>query len=238
MDILWPCFFVIFFAALVQTSAGFAFSIISMMFLPLVFSVQDSMLLVNILNLVVVGYITFKYRKFINFKLIPLPLLFALIGNYIGLSNVVGFENETGIKMIGAALVAFAAFFLLFSNRIRIEANPMTATMSGVASGLMGGFFGMPGPPIVLYYSVAIKEKEAYIATLQCVFLINSIFRIFFFVGHIIPDYRILEILPFAFVAAVIGAFSGNYIFSRVPVSVIQKGVYSLMVLVGFYYIA
>ncbi len=65
-------------------------------------------------------------------------------------------------------------------------------------------------------------------------FLINSIFRIFFFVGHIIPDYRILEILPFAFVAAVIGAFSGNYIFSRVPVSVIQKGVYSLMVLVGF----
>ncbi len=62
--------------------------------------------------------------------------------------------------MIGAALVAFAAFFLLFSNRIRIEANPMTATMSGVASGLMGGFFGMPGPPIVLYYSVAIKEKR------------------------------------------------------------------------------
>ncbi len=91
-------FFVIFFAALVQTSAGFAFSIISMMFLPLVFSVQDSMLLVNILNLVVVGYITFKYRKFINFKLIPLPLLFALIGNYIGLSNVVASKTKPVLR--------------------------------------------------------------------------------------------------------------------------------------------
>ena len=50
----------------------------------------------------------------------------------------------------------------------------------GVISGVMGGMFAMPGPPVVLYSIRVIEEKRQYIATLQAFSVVFNVFYTFF----------------------------------------------------------
>lgn len=237
MDIILIAILIVFIAAIIQSSTGFGFSITTMMVMPLLFSVMDSMVLINMTNFVAVIFVTVKYYRKIQWRLVVLPLGLSLIGNYIGMSNIVAMNNTYAMMILGSALLLLSFYFFFFSKKIRIPANQATAAMSGTASGLMSGFFSIPGPPMVLYYSVAIKDKEAYIGTIQCFFLINSLFRFAFFMTSVAVTPIIFKVLPFTFVAALLGAFTGNYIFRKAPTEIIHKLIYGFMALSGIYYI-
>lgn len=46
---------------------------------------------------------------------------------------------------------------------------------TGGLSGLMGGFFGMQGPPAVLYFVSSEPDKEHYLAITQAYFLLGNL---------------------------------------------------------------
>lgn len=228
---------IIFIAALIQASTGFGFSITTMMVFPLIFAVTDSMVLINMTNFVAVTFVAVKYFKHIRWKLVALPLVLSLVGNYIGLKNIVSMNNTNAMMFLGVALILLSVYFFFFSTKIQIPANQTTAAVSGTASGLMSGFFSIPGPPMVLYYSVAIKEKEAYIGTIQCFFLINALFKFTFFINAVEVAPVIYTVLPYALLAALLGAFVGNYIFRKASPAIIHKLIYGFMALSGLYYL-
>jgi len=237
MEIYIAIVLVVILGAFTQSSAGFGFSIITMSLFPLFYSVVDSMILVVFINFVAVTYVVVKYFKFIRFRLLIVPLLLSLVATYFGLVNIVSIDNDIFVRILGGALILLSIYFFFFSSKISIPANQWTASTAGIVTGLMNGFFSMPGPPAVLYYSAAIKDKKEYIATIQTLFLVNSILKSVFFITNYDVSADILKIIPIAVIAAIIGTLLGNKAFKKLSSENLKKVVYVVMVLAGIKYL-
>lgn len=230
------CFITIL-AAIIQAASGFGYGLILMALFPLFFSIPDSIILILLSNMVGMTYITLKYVKFVNWKIFIIPALLSLIGNYFGLVGILSIDNDLGIKFLGILLVMLSLYFFFFSNRITIPNNHISASITGALSGLMGGFFNIPGPPVVLYYSVATKTKEEYMGTLQMFFSVGVILKIvYLFLNHDISK-ETISYLPFLAVAALAGTLIGNFVFKKISVRHIKNAIYIVMALSGIYYV-
>ena len=49
-------------------------------------------------------------------------------------------------------MIVISIYFALFSQKIKLPTTKKVQVGAGTLSGLMGGFFGMQGPPAVLYF--------------------------------------------------------------------------------------
>ncbi len=73
------------------------------------------------------------------------------------------------------ALILIGIYFMLFSTRIKLPTTKRVQVRAGALSGLMGGFFGMQGPPAVLYFIQSEPTKEHYMSMAQTYFLIGNV---------------------------------------------------------------
>ena len=236
---MWEFVFVCligFTAASIQSSTGFGFGILAMGLWPLILSYTDASLMVIICTTCLTGFIAIRNIRHVKAKIIIVPAILALVGNYLGLTCMMRSDNSFMLKLLGVFLLVLSAYFFLFAHRIQIKSNVFSAIVAGFATVGLSGLFNIGGPPMVLYYSVVIKEKNAYRATLQMFFLINLLFKICYFliIGRTIEN---LFALPFALGGSVAGIAAGSYIFNRLPVEKVKRAVYGLMALMGLWYI-
>ena len=107
-----------------------------------------------------------------------LPLLVVnVIASYIAIEYMASLSSVALKRCFGAMFVLIAIYFLFFEKKDRrLPRNWWTKGVLGTLSGVMGGMFAMPGPPIVLYCISNINGKLAYIATLQAFSFILNIF--------------------------------------------------------------
>ena len=77
-------------------------------------------------------------------------------------------------RILGMALILISIYFMLFRQCIKLPTTKSVQVGAGTLSGLMGGFFGMQGPPAVLYFSQSEPTKEHYMAMAQTYFLIGN----------------------------------------------------------------
>ncbi|MBN2558953.1 MAG: sulfite exporter TauE/SafE family protein [Clostridia bacterium] len=226
------------FAAFMQASTGFGFSIIIMAIWPLFMPMTDAVFLQLVAGLFAVGYITVKDWKFINFDIIWLPLILALGGSYLGLTLLIETVNAKAVFLLGLMLVLLSLYFILFRKRIVVPNNWRSAGIAGISSGLMSGFFNISGPPVVLYYNVACRDKMEYRASLQFFFMILIIFKIILMLFNRSFSDSILPSIPVVILASIAGIFLGTKMFHRIPGKQLEKVVFSLMMLSGFWYMA
>jgi len=225
------------FAAIVHSTAGFGYSIITMMFFPLFFTVPESIVLKTFSGVAMVIAIVIKYRKDINIKMLFWPLLLAVPGAIYGVLGVTSIDNEVAMKILGIGLILLSVYFYFLSDRIKMPANKWTGMAGGGVAGLMGGFLGVPGPPIVLYYSVVLKKKEAYMATIQLFFLTIDIITLTFLTKELTFTPEIKWLMPIALLASIAGMFIGSAVFKRLSSDILHKVIYVVMMLAGVYYL-
>jgi uncharacterized membrane protein YfcA len=225
-------------AAFVQATTGFGFAIIIMSIWPLILPVSEATQLMMFGSFVSVTYIAIKYRRHINFKIVIVPLLFALGGTILGLNLLLGTDNELVIKIIGGIMMALSVYFFVFSKRVRIQENIWTASLAGTLSGILSGFFNITGPPLVLYYSAAAKDKEEYTGTVQFLFSVVVVFKMvyLYFKRGLSP--LVISHIPIVVVASAIGMLLGLLVFRKLPTDTVKKIIYILMFLAGLWYIA
>lgn len=226
-----------FLGAFIQASTGFGFAIVAMATIPLLLTMTDSIMLLLFCSVVTIGYLAIKNIRYVNYKQLILPLIFSLAGNYIGLTVLVNMGNELAIKLLGGLMILLSIYFFFFADKIRLPINQLSASTAGVISGLLGGFFNIPGPPMVLYYSVAIKQKKEYFSTLQMLFFINTVFKLgYLLIFNRISDY-ILPIIPYAVVFSIIGMIIGFALFKHLSTKSVKRIVYLLMACSGIWFI-
>ena len=230
-------FITAFAASFVQATAGFAFTIIIMALWPLFLPVPEASQLLMFGSLIPIACITFRYRRHINFRITAIPMILGLLGTYIGVNALLTIDNAIIIKVLGGFLIVLALYFFAFSSRICIAQNPLTASVTGFLSGLMGGVFNMPGPPMVLYCTVTSQSKEEYLATTQFYFLVLLLFRIvYMWMRRGLSD-LVISHTPVVVVGSLGGMFLGLWLFKKLSSKTIKKIVYVLMILSGLWYI-
>ena len=119
--------------------------------------------------------IVWRLRSYVTWqRLWPILLTFVIVST-IAIFALTRIEDHILRRILGVALILISIYFMLFSTRIKLPTTKKVQVGAGALSGLMGGFFGMQGPPAVLYFIQSEPTKEHYMAMAQTYFLIGNI---------------------------------------------------------------
>lgn len=145
---VWAAVFV---AATVRGLTGFGLAIVLVPLLGLVVPPERAVLM-SILLAIMMGPLGYRAARRSLERSVICPIVLAAMATApIGLFLLV--ITPPTIASITIAGVAVLSFGLLVSPR---SAKPppgrMPMVLTGMASGLLGGFGGMPGPPVILYF--------------------------------------------------------------------------------------
>ncbi len=221
-------------AAFIQRVSGFGFGIFVMMFFPYFLpSYGQATMLSGLLAGSTAIIIVAKYWKQIQWRLMIPLLTVNIVASYIAIEYMASLSNNAVKRYFGIMFVLIALFFLFCDKKVHVPQNRATKGIIGMLSGIMGGMFAMPGPPLVLYYINIIKEKTAYVATIQAFSVILNIFYTLFraqvgFLGDDIPLWWCAGIA-----GALIGTSIGTRFFERISSNALRKIVYIFLMISG-----
>lgn len=163
-------------ASFIQRTTGFGFGIFIMTALPyLLPSYGEATALSGLLAMTTSLIVSFRMRRYLNWRhLLPILLTFMTIST-IAIFCLKKMDDILLRRILGVVLIITSIWFAFFSDRIRLKTNLPTQIGAGTLSGLMGGFFGMQGPPAVLYFISSEHDKNAYMAIAQSYFFFGNL---------------------------------------------------------------
>ena len=222
-------------ASFIQRVSGFGFGIFVMMFFPFFLpSYGESVMLSGLLAGSTALLIAIRNWKYIRWRMMWTVVLFNLIASFLATEYMASLSNTTLKRCLGVVLILIALYFLFGEGKMgkMFKSKPAQVTIGGI-SGVMGGMFAMPGPPIVLYCISNINGKLAYIATLQAFSFILNIFYTGFrakvgFFGENTLLWWVVGLL-----GALIGTTIGTRLFGIISSEILKKVVYILLFISG-----
>ena len=221
-------------ASFVQRTTGFGFGIFIMTMLPFFLPTYgEATTLSGLLAITTSAVIVWRLRKHVIWKRLWTILLTFIIVSTIAIFALKRVEDHILRQILGVALIVISIYFALFSQKIKLPTTKKVQVGAGTLSGLMGGFFGMQGPPAVLYFIQSEPSKEHYMAMTQTFFLIGNVMMTIvrayngFFTTTVLTDYC------FGLGGVIIGTTLGAYVFKHIPNRIFRYIVYAYIAVSG-----
>ena len=159
-------------SAFVRGLTGFGMAILLVPILALALSPVDAVLLANFLS-VFIGLT--EIRRLLRGAERSAWVIIALVAVTTPLGLYALSLTSPSIARLVIAIIALTAFFaILLPRRGALDHHPTTTTGVGVLSGLMTGYAGMPGPPVVPYYVGRDIPRETAKASMMLIFTCAS----------------------------------------------------------------
>lgn len=221
-------------ASFVQRTTGFGFGIFIMTMLPFLMpSYGEATALSGLLALTTSAIISIRMRRFITWERL-IPILSTFIITSAGAIFLLTRMHDSLLRRIlGIVLIVTALYFAFFSRKIKLKTTLPWQIGAGAVSGVMGGFFGMQGPPAVLYFISSEPDKEHYMAMAQTYFLIGNAMMttVRAAKGFLTPTvgWNYISCLG----AVVIGTLLGSIAFRHIPGKIFPYIVYSYIGISG-----
>ena len=221
-------------AAFVQRVSGFGFGIFIMTVLPYIMpSYGEATTLSGLMAMVTSLIIAIRNYRYLHWKKLFIILFTFLIVSYIAVQFVSIASDGILKKLLGGILIFASIWFLFLSKRVPLPATVPVQISMGTISGLMGGFFGMQGPPAVLYFISSAKQKEEYMAMAQMYFLLGNIFMTGYRAQCGYLTAAVLHGWCCGIVAVLIGTTLGSIVFRFVSLDILRKIIYAYMAISG-----
>ncbi len=222
-------------ASFIQRVSGFGFGIFVMMFFPFFLpSYGESVMLSGLLAGSTALMIALRNWQHIRWNLMGRVVLFNVVASYLATEYMHSLGNDTMKQCLGVVLILIALYFLFGEGKMgRIFKSKLAQVTIGSISGVMGGMFAMPGPPLVLYCISAIEDKREYVTTLQAFSVVMNIcYTLFRFNAGFYSEDTWLWWLV-GLVGAVIGSSIGTRCFERISSRTLKIIVYVMMIVSG-----
>ena len=215
-------------ASFVQRTTGFGFGIFIMTLLPFLMpSYAEATTLSGLLALTTSAIITFRMRKFITWKrLTPILLTFMAV-SAVAICMLTRIHDHTLRKILGIVLMITSLYFAFFKERIRLKTTLPYQIGAGTVSGIMGGVFGMQGPPAVLYFISSEPDKNHYMAMAQTYFLIGNAMMTVVRASNGFLTAAVGKNYVLCIGAVIIGTLLGSWTFRHIPAKIFPYIVYS-----------
>src|SRR6201986_2521644 len=185
-----PVLSVIFIATIFRSAFGFGESLVAVpllaIWLPLNVAVPLSVLVSVTIAMVVVVQ---DWNK-IHFKSAGGLILYTLIGIPLGLLLLVYIDEQVVKAVLGVVIIAFS-IYLITGKELKELKKDSTAWLfgCGLLAGILGGAYGINGPPLVVYGAKRRWSAQHFRATLQGYFLVASMVGVigYWYTGLLIP---------------------------------------------------
>ncbi len=221
-------------ASFVQRTTGFGFGIFIMTLLPFFMpSYGEAVALSGLLAMTTSVLIVYQMWRFITWKrLLPILITFIVIST-ASIFVLTRIHDDALQKILGIVLILTAFYFAFFSKRIRLKTTLPYQVGTGIISGVMGGFFGMQGPPAVLYFLSSEPNKESYMAMAQTYFLLGNIGMTLVRASNGFLTDAVWQSYLYCVCAVLIGTLLGLWAFKHIPARIFPYVVYSYIGISG-----
>lgn len=201
-------------SAFVRGLTGFGMAILLVPILALALNPVEAVLFANFLS-ICIGMS--EIRRLVRGAessawLISLIVLLTAPFGFVAL-----FWTSVDAARLIIALIAFCAFaVILLPSKAHGKPGPVVTGGVGVLSGLMTGYAGMPGPPVVPYYLMRNLPRETAKSSMMLIFTIAP------FAGLVsgamlgILDWRLAVLAILLFPAVLLGNALGNRVSGRI----------------------
>lgn len=165
---------VLFGATLVRSSFGFGEALIAVPLLALIMPVEQAAPLAVLVSITVATVILLQDWRLVHLRSTGWLVGFTLAGIPLGLV-LLRTVSEPIVKAILAAIIIAFSGYSLAGRHSRELKDDRFAWFFGFNAGVLGGAYGMNGPPLAIYGALRRWTPEYFRATLQAYFFPASI---------------------------------------------------------------
>ena len=227
-----------FLATLIRSTFGFGESLVAVplfiLFLPVHVAVPLSVLISVLVALIVVV----QDHEQIHFNSAKWLITYAALGIPPGVLLLV-YGNEAWINTgLGTLIILYSTYSIFGKSTISLDRDSrLWLFVCGFLSGMLGGAYGLNGPPLVVYGNMRKWSTKTFRATLQAYFLVASFLGV---VGYSIKGLLNTEIGTYFLVSlpGVIPAiFLGRFLNHRLNNESFFRYIYYGLIIIGAFLI-
>ncbi|GED67355.1 UPF0721 transmembrane protein [Brevibacillus reuszeri] len=223
---------IVLFAALLQTSTGYGFSIIGTPFLFLLYPAHSAIQINIILSLCISVFMIYKIRHEIDTILLGRLIRGSLIGLIPGIMIYL-YVDVALLKMVVGALICISTILLILKMTIAQTKKKDYAT--GAISGLLTTSIGIPGPPLLLYFAGVGTKKETLRSTTLAYYLFIYLISLIMQVCFAGTNKEIWLSSLIALPALFAGILLGQLLFKKISQRIFQILTYVILLFTGLY---
>lgn len=165
---------VFFGATLVRSALGFGEALIAVPILAFVLPVEVAAPVATLVSITVAAVVVAQDWRHIELRSAAWLVFSTLLGIPFGLLLLRSVSEPIVKGVLGALVAGFAVSALRRPTTYELT-NDRLAWFFGVSAGVLGGAYGMNGPPLVVYGTLRRWSPERFRATLQGYFLPASV---------------------------------------------------------------
>ncbi|HEY2431722.1 MAG TPA: sulfite exporter TauE/SafE family protein [Vicinamibacterales bacterium] len=167
---------VIFVATLIRSTLGFGEALVAVPLLALRTPVEVAAPLAVLVSIVVAGVVVVQDRRGIEFRAAAGLILASLVGIPLGVLLLVRVDDQVVKLLLGSVIIAFSLYSLTMGRGRSLSHDHVGwLIVCGFFAGVLGGAYGMNGPPLAIYGALRKWSPQHFRATLQAYFLPVSV---------------------------------------------------------------
>lgn len=167
---------IVFLATLIRSAFGFGEGLIAVPLLAFFIPLNIAAPLVVLLSITIAAIVVVQDWKKIHLLSAGWLVFATLFGIPLGLLLLTSAHQRLVKGTLGAIIVAFSIYSLIGRTPLELKRdNRGWLLLCGFFAGVLGGAYGMNGPPLVIYGSMRRWSAQHFRATLQAYFLPASV---------------------------------------------------------------
>ncbi|WP_206808983.1 sulfite exporter TauE/SafE family protein [Paradesulfitobacterium ferrireducens] len=219
-------------ATTLQVGTGFGFSIMATPFLLLLYDGHDAIQINIILSVVISLVMVFKIRHDADKAMLPQLIKGSIAGIPIGMAFFLILDVRF-LKILVSVLILMLTFLLML--KLKIRQSKWKDLLSGGISGFLSTSLGMPGPPLLIYFSGIGMPKERMRSTILSfalvVYFVSFVLQLVLYGTNKTVWLASLSSLP----VLAGGTFLGQILFRKLSQRLFTTLTYLILVFTGAY---
>lgn len=225
---------IVFVATLIRSAFGFGEGLLAVPLLAFFIPLEVAAPLVVLVSITIAGIVVVQDWKKIHLQSAGWLVLSTLLGIPLGLLLLTSSHQRLVKAALGVILIAFSVYSLMGRTPLELKRdNRVWLSVCGFCAGVLGGAYGMNGPPLVIYGAMRRWSAQHFRATLQGYFLPASIMGMagYWFAGLWVPavTHYYLVSLP----ATLVAVFVGRVINHRMRGEAFLRYIYLGLICIG-----
>ena len=179
-------------------------------------------------------YLVWKNRKSINFKTVA-PLSVMLLAGVIPGTILLKTGNDLILKLVLGVVIVALGIEMLYRKPQQNgsgKGNKLLLVIVGLVSGVLAGMYGISAF-LVAYISRTSSDRGQFRANLCSLFLVDNIFRFFWYSATGIMTMEIVKFTIFMAPAVVLGMYAGTRVDTGLKEETVRKATIYLLVVSG-----
>lgn len=225
---------IVFFATLIRSTFGFGEALIAVPLLAFIIPIEIAAPVAVLLSTTIAAVVVVQDWRKIHLRSTGWLLAPTFLGVPLGIALLKNAHHQAVKAALAIVIVVFAGYFLMGKRPPELRHDSRRWLLGcGFLAGILGGAYGMNGPPLVIYGAMRRWSPQHFRATLQGYFLPASIATMagYWFGGLWIPAVTHTYLISVA--GAIPAIFLGRVINHRFEGDAFLKYVHAGLLAVG-----